>query len=352
MDIRSNIPKKKKSFDDIFKEILETFPPHHIVAFLNSTFKRGMSPDSAVEALRTESNTGHRTIADYFLKVTEPDHTVHHFHIEAQTGNDQTMAFRMAEYGIRFAMNQARSIAGKNRILVELPHAVVFYLRDNRNTPRQLPVIIKAPDGQELHYVIPSERMSDYTPEELLEQNKFPLFPFYPLNFKGRNFEKFEREWQAGCAKLAVLVKSGHMEKPDAKRLLEDSRIVIDRMKLPKEMKEVVRKMISMFDIVGEGIDWIELKRREDRAVKRAVNKAVKAAVKAAKEEAEQETEKVAAVAEHNKAITVAKKALAKGISLQDAADLADLPVNEVEALMSNEELFVNREVLPSEPVQ
>jgi hypothetical protein len=67
----------------MFKEILETLQPSIIVGFLNSVFKRNMPIGSIVESLRTESNTGNRTIADYILKVTETGGTVRFFHVEA-----------------------------------------------------------------------------------------------------------------------------------------------------------------------------------------------------------------------------------------------------------------------------
>lgn len=300
------IPAKEKTFDDLFKEILETFSPHLVIAFLNSTFGRNMPPESLIEPMRTEMNSKSRITADYFLKVTEPEGAVHYFHLEAQTSNDKRMVFRMVEYGVRFALQHTSGEAA-DEILIELPHAVVFYLRDNRNTPRKLNVTVRVPDGQVMCYSIPTERMSDYTPEVLLEEDKFPMFPFYPLNFKGKDTEKFEREWQAGCAKLAEFVESGYMEKADAEKLVNSSRIVIEKSEFSDEKKEVLQKMsISMFDIAGVGPDYIEIKRQKDEAV---------------------------AQAERKKAITTAKNALEMGLSPEQAAKLADLPVEEVRAL-------------------
>lgn len=65
--------------------------------------------------------------------------------------------------------------------------------------------------------------------------------------------------------------------------------------------------METMFDTVGRGTDWIELKRREDERV---------------------------AQAEYKRAIATAKKALDKGLSIEDAAELADLTLAEVEVLV------------------
>jgi hypothetical protein len=315
--LNQNIPTKEKTYDDLFKEILETFQSHLVIAFLNSTFKHNMPPDSVITPLRTELNASTRITADYFLKVTEPDGTLHYFHMEAQTKNDNRMVFRMVEYGVRFAL-QHTDDGNADDLLIELPHAVVFYLRDNRNTPKKLNVTIRTPDGQELHYIIPTERMSDYTPEELLEQDKFPLFPFYMLNFKGNNAEKFEREWKEGCSKLSEFVKNGRMEKAEAEKLAEGSRIVIGKTKFSDEKKEVLRKM-TMFDKVGVGTDWIEIKRQKEEYAAQARN----------------EERKVAAqtIADERKA--VAEKALKKGMSLVDAAELADLPIAEVEALIA-----------------
>lgn len=242
-NIPADIPQKEKSYDHIFKEILETFPSRYIIAFLNSVFKHNISLNSAVESMRTESNIGNRTIADYILKVTEPSGIIRYFHIEAQTSNDRGMAFRMVEYGIRFALERAKNGTDKDEILIEFPHAAVFYLKDNRNTPRVLNVTVKAPDGKELHYSIPTERMSDYTPEELLEQEKYPLFPFYMANFTGKDPDKFEREWLAGCAKLNEFVKSGRIGKTEADKLLESGSIVVKKVNHPNEKQSGIKSI-------------------------------------------------------------------------------------------------------------
>jgi hypothetical protein len=307
------VPVKNKSYDDMFKEILETFPPHLIIAFLNSTFKHNMSLEGAVTSLRTESGIP-RTTADYILSVTEPNGNIRYFHIEAQTSNDNSrMAFRMVEYGIRNALERARGNTDEDGIYIEFPHAVVFYLKDDSATPKKLNVTIKAPDGQELHYSIPTERMSDYTPLELLEQDKFPMFPFYMANYAGGDTERFEREWQDGCAKLGELVAKGYFGKTDASKLIEDSCIVINKTDLPNEKKEVLKKM-TMFDTVGVGTDWIEIKRRQDEAV----------AIARAEADAKA----------HKKAVAAAKKALGMGLTVEQAAKIAELPIAEVEKLV------------------
>jgi hypothetical protein len=318
-DIPAELPQKEKTFDHIFKELLETLSPPCIIAFVNSTFKHNMPLNSAVESMRTESNIGSRTTADYILKITEPDGKVHYFHAEAQTTNDNRMVFRMVEYGIRFALDVARYNADNDDILIELFPAVVFYLKDNDSTPRLLNVTIKVPDGQELHYTIPAERMSDYTPEELLEQDKEPLFPFYMANFSGKDPEKFEEEWLAGCAKLNEFVKSGRILKADADRLLDAGRTVIRKARHPNE-KEVFESM-DMFEVVGVGIDWLEIKRQKDEAVAEAAAKATAKATAKAAAEASQ------------KSLATALKAIAKGLSFEDAADLAGLPLEEVQRL-------------------
>lgn len=310
-----NIPQKEKSYDDIFKEMLGTFSSSHIIAFLNSTFKHHMSLKSIIEPLRTESNIGTRKIADYILKVTEPNDTVRYFHIEAQTSEDKTMAFRMVEYGIRFALDRARQDIEKDSILIEFPHAVVFYLRDRGRTPKVLNVTIKVPDKQALCYTIPTERMSDYTPEELLEQDKLPLFPFYLANFKGKDPEKFEHEWLEGCAKLDELVRSGRINQIDAEKLLENGSIILKKVKHPNE-EEVLRKMETMFEIVGVGTDWIKIKQQQDEAVAKAVKQAVKQV-------------------EEQKAIKFAFNLLQRGLPIEEISEMAELPIETVEQIKS-----------------
>jgi hypothetical protein len=128
-------------------------------------------------------------------------------------------------------------------------------------------------------------------------------------NYAGGDTERFEREWQDGCAKLGELVAKGYFGKTDASKLIEDSCIVINKTDLPNEKKEVLKKM-TMFDTVGVGVDLAEVKR--------------------------QAAAQAAAQAERKTKLSAAKKALAKGLSPVDAADLADLPIDEVQALVKN----------------
>jgi len=303
-NIPADIPVKEKTYDDLFKEFLETFPPHLVVAFLNSTFKHDMPAESKIESLRTELNDDNRVTADYFLKVVEPDETTHYFHVEAQTKNDNRMVFRMVEYGLRFAYLNSKT-EETDDIVVEIPNAVVFYLRDNQNTPKSLNVTIKAPQENVFRYTIPTERLSEYTPQMLIEQNKFPLFPFCSLNFKDSESEKSKREWKEGCAKLGEFVETGRIAKSDAEKLLRSSRIVIGKTKLPEEIKEDLKKM-TMFDVIGVDVDWLEIKRQKEEAVRQAK-------------------------------LDTARTALEKGMSVAEAAELAHLPISEVEAIVGNE---------------
>jgi hypothetical protein len=318
-NINVGIPIKEKTYDDIFKEILETFSPPIIIAFLNSIFGHNMPLNSTIEAHRTEFNQGSRTTADYFLKITDPDGTVRYFHIEAQTTNDNSMAFRMVEYTFRFALAQARISGSKDEILIKLPNTTVVYLKDTENTPEKLDITVEAPDGQKLRYAISTVRIGDYTPKELVEQRKLPLFPFYMANYKGKDAERFSREWQEGLEMLKNLKKEcdamdeGNplkLNNADYQKLIELSTIVIRKSKYPNR-EEIVRKMESMFEIVGVGVDWIEIKRQKEEYAAQA-----------------------AARAEHMMAVAAAKRALSKGNSVEDAADIAGLPFAEVEALL------------------
>lgn len=313
---KPGVPLTKKSYDLIFKEILETSSSSAVVAFLNSVFKHTMPPDSAVEPLRTESNAGSLTTSDYILKVTEPGGASRYFHIEAQTTNDRNMAFRMVEYGIRFALGRAKDSKKKNRILVEFPSAAVFYLKDTRSTPRTLTVTIRSPDGRDFSYDIPTERISDYTPAEMLEQGKFPLFPFHMANYRKKDADRYEREWLEGCAKLEEFVNSGRMERADAERLMDEGAVVIRKSNHPN--KEEVLSRMDMYKTIGVGVDWLEIKRQKDEAAAQGVAQGVEQGVAQGAAQAKEAT---------------AKKALAAGLAPALVAEIVDLPLAEVEAL-------------------
>ena len=309
----TRIPEIDKTYDQIVKEFLETLSDPDIVAFLNSTFRLGMSLESVIERLRNELNRGKTLVSDYFFKIIEPNGNKHLFHIEAQSENHPEIALRMMQYGVGVALRESSHTAGS--IVIELPRAVVIYLHSTKSTPREVTVTVKAPNGKTLEYTIPTELVSDYTPTELLEQRKLPLFPFYMMNFKKRECEKFVREWLAGCEKLSEMVKAGRIAKADSDKLMENSRIVIEKSEIPN--KEEVLRQMTMFETIGRGTDWIELKRRQDEAVAQA---------KA------EEKEKAKAEAKADKLAT-AKEALDMGLSPEKAAKLSKLPLAEVQTL-------------------
>jgi hypothetical protein len=314
------VKDKKFDYDGVFKELLNGFPDEDVVAFINSLFGRNYPRDSKVLRLATESHVdGEEKRSDMLLRVGDGM-----FHVELQSSNDNSIALRVIEYSFRAAVQHGRSLSG-DFLELDFPKSVVFYLRSNKNTPKELTVRLRLPDDSVAAFKIPVRRLNEYTPEELTEASKVVFAPFFPMNFEGENlkspeqFEKLktsvdtiidgikakkdESVINQRTADLAVKALEGVL-----KNVLLHS--AFDKKEVEKVMEAVEKKYIL------EPLNW------EEKGIKKGIKIGEARGRKEGEAKGRQEGE---ARGEHNAKIDTAIKMFLRGQTLEFVKEITEL---------------------------
>jgi hypothetical protein len=173
---------RAKLFDSIFKKLMMESSPPAIVRFINGLFWKNHPTDSKVLAAPVESvkDDLSKNFTDMVITIGDSDRYV----IEAQTGNDNTMAYRILDYSVQ--QSRVRSGETAYTATLHLPPAVVLYWEPTRNTPDSLTIQVFAPDGNTFAYQVPTFKLPEHTVAELEERNLTLLLPFYALKCRKR----------------------------------------------------------------------------------------------------------------------------------------------------------------------
>ena len=171
---------KPISYDGTFMETLDGFTSDDVVELINELFQRDYPRDSKVTRLATESHLdGEERRSDSVIRIGEKNM----YHIEIQSNSDNSIAFRAFEYSYRAAIQHGRT---DNASFLELdfPKTIVFYLRSDKSTPHELTVKLNLPDGNIVTYKLPTKRLCEYKPEDLIKRSMVIFAPFYSMLFE------------------------------------------------------------------------------------------------------------------------------------------------------------------------
>ncbi|MCL2018905.1 MAG: Rpn family recombination-promoting nuclease/putative transposase, partial [Oscillospiraceae bacterium] len=100
--------------------------------------------------------------------------------LEIQSSPDKTITLRVFEYAYRVAMQHGKE-QGKDYLKLDFPKTVVFYLRSDKKTPRELSIELNLPDGSTAAYTVPTKRLEEYKPEDLIKKSMLIFAPFYSM---------------------------------------------------------------------------------------------------------------------------------------------------------------------------
>jgi hypothetical protein len=184
MEPNQNMPSPEKAqhdpphiFDLTFKKLLSLSKPA-VINLINGCFDRNYPLDSELEYLATENVTdelGH-TFCDISLRVADQDD----FILEAEAGNDSSMAIRIFEYGYRSGLK--RKVVKKGHIIeIHLPYVMAIYWVPKNKVPDKEALRLIGPDGRFLDYEIKSFNFLEHSIKELEEKKMSVLLPFYVL---------------------------------------------------------------------------------------------------------------------------------------------------------------------------
>ena len=105
------------------------------------------------------------------------------FHIECEsTPGDTGILIRVFEYSSKKALEWSR-IEG-NTLHIRYPMSGVLFLRDTKNTPSSMQMMIEEPgSGETLTLPVAVLKVSDYTLDDIFDRNLWFLLPFYTFNY-------------------------------------------------------------------------------------------------------------------------------------------------------------------------
>ncbi len=183
--------KIDKIYDRIFKRMM-TLSSKPIVAMINGLFGTSYSLDSVLTYNLTENmdNQLNRTIADTIITVNYS----HSYHMEAQMYEDDSIIFRMFDYGYQHALKT--SSHSENKALdseksdngtherIRFPEPVIIYFADGRPLPDTYTLDIDFGTQGIFYYSVPVCNFISMEPEEIERKNMVILLPFYILKLR------------------------------------------------------------------------------------------------------------------------------------------------------------------------
>ena len=221
------------------------------------------------------------------------------------------MLVRIFEYGAQIAFDDAEKSEGK--IVLELPHAAVLFLRSTAKTPDKMEIEIKTPGGS-ISYWIPVAKMKSYTIDMMLKKRLLILLPFYMFIV-----ENSLKECEADEAKRQELMDS-----------LRTIAAGLDNLLLLGDIDSYTRKSImELMDKVNYHLarNYAKVQKEAEKVMGgRILEYEAKTIYNKGLAEGEARTEARIAKERYDMIISMLKKKL----SLEDIADIARTTVDQV----------------------
>ena len=223
-------------FDLMFKYILKEASPGAIVHFINGLFNRDYPQDCSVTFTATESVTNQsqkmEKIQSDIILVLNGDT----FLIEAQIGDDETIALRVFQYGFAHA-RQSKYISEDERIItLVMPEVRIIYWETTHKTPDKVTLRLVFPNGSPHDYEIETFKVLDQSLETLEQRKMVLLVPFYLLKFR-KELKKpsttSEKRQQLAEQMKELLLQLEHMVKRNRNQGLlsnGDAEMILERI--------------------------------------------------------------------------------------------------------------------------
>lgn len=163
-------------FDRIFKCILLS-SAKAVIFLINGLYKTNYPLDSTITYNLTEhlNDQLEKTLSDGVLTVNG----IHGHHMEAQAYDDNTIAFRVFDYGYNHAVSHRGNFPTLN-----FPKPCIIYLGNNKKMPDMQTITVNFGDRIIVPFDITVFKVLDYTIEELDQMNLVLLIPFLLLKFR------------------------------------------------------------------------------------------------------------------------------------------------------------------------
>ena len=166
-------------FDKVFKKVI-TLSTKAVVNLINGLFKMDYPLDSTIAYNWTEFEDDRlrRILADTILTING----THSYHLEAQMEKDNSIVFRVFDYGFHHASRTRVMDAEQGKYVLRFPEPVVIYLYYEGNVPDDYTLTLEKNDGTLMcEYKVPTVKLPEISTEELNARKMVVLLPFHVL---------------------------------------------------------------------------------------------------------------------------------------------------------------------------
>lgn len=237
-------------YDDVFRTLLNDCR-HLIIPVINEVFGEAYTGEEEIvfsvneHFMNQQDGNEEERITDANFEIVGKE--TKKYHLECQSGPDDSMLVRIFEYDAQIALDQGEL---KDSVLtVTFPHSAVLFLRCSASTPDKMKIKIVTPGGTNL-YDIPVMKTQTYSIEEIFRKKLLFLIPFYIFSHE-KHFEEYEKDER----KLEILKQEYEQIKEKLEELLIQKEIseyakctILDMSN--KVLEHIARK----YDSVREGV--------------------------------------------------------------------------------------------------
>lgn len=167
-------------FDKVFKKII-TLSSKAVVNLINGLFGTDYPLDSTITYNWTEfvDDNMKRVLADTIITINGK----HSYHLEAQMEKDNSIVFRVFEYG--FGHASRNRIQESGRWVMRFPKPMIIYLYYEGKVPDEYSLILEFDEGSDSYeYKVPVLKLPEVSSKELSDRQMIILVPFHVLKLR------------------------------------------------------------------------------------------------------------------------------------------------------------------------
>ncbi len=167
-------------FDKVFKKII-TLSSKAVINLINGLFGTDYALDSTITYNWTEfvDDNLKRVLADTIITINGK----HSYHLEAQMEKDNSIVFRVFEYGFQHADRTRTYESGE--WVIRFPRPMIIYLYYEGQVPDEYSLILEFDEGRDVYeYKVPVMKLPEVSSKELSDRKMVILIPFHVLKMR------------------------------------------------------------------------------------------------------------------------------------------------------------------------
>ncbi|SFG18742.1 hypothetical protein [Oribacterium sp. WCC10] len=268
-------------FDDVFKTAAEKMG-HLLVTVIEQMFqvKAEIVDIKEIERIANERYLINKSQSKVSKRFTDNCFKIAggYYHIECQSTEDGSILFRLAEYNMRIALDNAEQLESDYSVRIVLPNSGLINLRSSSDSPKFSEMQIKyCYTDQEIIMPVPVMNIQAYSADDIFDNGLYFLIPFYAIRYESRlikisdkndpEYDKIYSELKTYYDRLLEACESGIISENDTRKIAELSRIILEHIsrRLNSDLKE------RMVAILGGQV----LELQEDRWLKQGYEEGI-----------------------------------------------------------------------------